>query len=225
MFEAKSESHAKSILAELSAVTPLSPNHVTPPALETPVAMPTPAPPPNAKHTLEELWNEAQHLLDVVVPNALRPWNKHQNADDVQWFKQRLSEKLLKDDKKLLRNFRQEAELKTWLQKIANREVNRALLKESRSVSFDDAPPQVFEQKPRQEELLLRKEQTQLLAEAIAKLTPRERKLAELLQQDLKAEEIARELGIKVNSVHRIKNTVVKKLGKLVNGEGAKIVF
>lgn len=177
-------------------------------------------PDPNAKHTLEELWNETQLLLGEVVRNALRPWKRHQQADDVNRFKQRVSEKLLKDDKKLLREFRQEAGLKTWLQKIANRQINRVLQRESRSVSFEDAPPEVVEQSPEQETLLLQKEREQLLTAAIARLTSRERKLVELIQQDKKAEEIARELGIKVNSVHRTKNAVVKKLGKFVNWGG-----
>ena len=182
-------------------------------------------PDPNAKHTLEELWNEAQLLLDEVVRNALRPWKRHQQADDVNRFKQRLSEKLLKDDKKLLRDFWQEAGLKTWLQKITRREVNRVLQRESRSVHLDDAPPEVFSQSPVQEEFLLQKERAQLLAEGLPKLPPRKRELAELALQGFSDEEIARKMRLKVDSVYRMKNVVVKKLRKLINGEGAKIIF
>jgi RNA polymerase sigma factor (sigma-70 family) len=183
-----------------------------------PLPMPETKSDPYANHTVEERWNEAQLLLDEIVQQALRPWKRHHRADDVNRFKQRLSEKLLRKNKKPLGDLLDEAKLKPWLQKIANREVSRVLQREGQSVRFEDAPSEILEQPPVQEELLLLKEQTQLLTEAIAKLMRRERKLVELIQQDLNAEKMAKELGIKVKSVHRMKNAVVKKLEKLING-------
>lgn len=173
---------------------------------------------PKAQRTPEALFDKAQLLLDEVVRNALRPWKRHQQADDVDRFKQRLELLLWQGDLKLLREFRQEAKLKTWLQKIANHEVSRVLREESRNVSFDDAPPEKFIQPPTQEKLLLQKEWAQLLEEALPKLTEHERKLVELMRQDLSAKEIARELGIMVGTVYLEISVVKKKLRELIEG-------
>lgn len=177
----------------------------------------------NAKRTLEELWNEAQLHLDVVVRNALRPWKQHHQADDVNRFKQRLSEKLLRKNKKPLGDLLDEAKLKPWLQKIANREVNRVLQRESRNVSFDDAPPEVFEQKPEQEELLLRKEQRNLVKEILPELPPRKQELAELALQEFSDEEIARKMGLKVVTVYKRKSETLTKLREIVEARQKKL--
>lgn len=178
---------------------------------------------PSESITVEELFAEALLSLDKVVRNALRHYYPKHQADDVERFKQRLIEKLLKDDMKMLREFRQEAEPKTWLQQIANHEVIRVLREEGRSVSFDDAPPEVFIQPPTQEENLLHKEREQLMAEVLHTMTPHEQMLIELEGQGWKAEEIARELDIGVKTVYSKKSKAKRKLKELVE-ERQKII-
>lgn len=135
---------------------------------------------PYGNQPLEELWNAAQLHLEEVVRNALRRYLPTHQADDVERFKQRLKLMLWAGAQNLLGDVQDEAKLKPWLQQVANHEVIRVLKEEGRKVSFDDAPPEVFIQPPTQEKLLLQKERSQLLEEALPKLTPRERKLVRL---------------------------------------------
>ena len=218
MSEAKSDHNAPRTPEELSVTTPPAPGEVAPPAPEAPAIKPKPAPDEDAPRPTHPLWAAVERLLDEVVPLALRRYFPEHEAEDVGRFKQMLKLLLWADEQKLVGNVQDATKLKPWLQRVANHKVIRILKEERRKVSFDDAPPEVLIQPSTQEEELLQKEQEQLLDEALAKLTPRERKLVELIQQGLKAEEIAQELGIKAKSVHRMKNAAVKKLGKLVNG-------
>jgi RNA polymerase sigma factor (sigma-70 family) len=123
---------------------------------------------------------------------------------------------MLEDDCRRLRTFDQRAELQTWLQTVSNRLVSRFLQQERRKIGIEDAPPEVFTQQPIQEEALLKEEREEALTEALGKLTPREKKLFELLGEGYKSKEIARVLNIKVESVYRRRNALVKKIQELI---------
>jgi RNA polymerase sigma factor (sigma-70 family) len=173
---------------------------------------------PLDKGTLEELFAQAEALLPKLVRQAFLRFGHRPNADEEERLAERLKLQLYgQGDYRLLRTLKEPAALSGWLQVIANRAVSRFLQHESRKVGFDEVPQEKLVQPPEQEELLWRKEQKQLLQEALPKLTEHERKRVELMLRGLNPKEIALSLNIKVSSVHRMKSKLVKKLRELVN--------
>jgi RNA polymerase sigma factor (sigma-70 family) len=164
----------------------------------------------------EELFAQAEPLFNNAVRFAFLKYQHRPSTEDVGRLRQRLSMHLLEDNYRRLRTYNQQAKLETWLQTVVNREVSHFLQQGSRQVSFDDVPTEIITQLAMQEVLLLRKEQEQLLAEALTKLTEHERKLIELTHQELAAGEIARELGIRVTSVYSQRSALYRKLSQLV---------
>jgi RNA polymerase sigma factor (sigma-70 family) len=169
-----------------------------------------------------ELFAQALPLLPAVVRAACLRCRHFPRPEDVERFQARLCVLLLKDNAKVLRGYKGNAELKTWLQKIANHEVSRVLRWERQSVSLDDVPPERLVQPPEQEVWLLRKERQQLLQELLPKLPPRKRELAELALQGFSDEEIALEMGLKVETVYKRKSEALKSCVRLLR-RGKKV--
>ena len=172
----------------------------------------------------EELYQEALSLLEPIARAAFSRRHHFPSPDDVARLCDRLRFSLWKDDYHKLRSFKGEAQLSTWLGTVAYHEAI-AFLKEARKhVPLEDAPPHIFDRMPEQEESLLHKEQEHLLAQAVLhKLTPTERELYELaIRQELKAEEVAKRMNVKKESVYSMKKDLKKKLEKLLNGDGKK---
>jgi RNA polymerase sigma factor (sigma-70 family) len=95
----------------------------------------------------------------------------------------------------------------------------RRLKAQKRELPLEDLPPDSFTTQPDQEEKLISEEKEKLLHVAIGKLTERERKLLSLTLQGLNAKEIAKEMGIKKESVYPERSAMMKKLQKIANGE------
>ena len=180
--------------------------------------MPEAKPASSEKHDLEELFAKAVTLLDEVVRNALRRYQRKHTADDVERFKQRLKVLLLKDNLKLLSDVQDSERLKAWLQQVADHLVLRVLKKESRQVGLDDLPPEKLIQSPEQEEIVWKKEQMNLLRKSLKRLTQTERKLFALMWDGMKPDEIAKTLSIKKESVYRQRNALIEKLRRSVRG-------
>jgi RNA polymerase sigma factor (sigma-70 family) len=189
---------------------------------------------PNAKggslqpFTGEELFERVMPLLEPAVRAACFRCNYRPAPDDVARFSQRLSLYLIEDNYRRLNTYHEEAQLRTWLQKVANRAISHWLKKERQNLSLEDAPAHTFDLKPEQEEQLLQKELDHLRAEALHHLAPREWELFGLIRQGLKAEEIAQQMNVKRDTVYWMKQKLKKKLEGLLNGEGGggqKIIF
>jgi len=172
------------------------------------------------KDAIQEELLQALPSLDGIIRAACIRCHHYPAAEQVKRLKQRLIVRMLEDDYRRLRTFDQRAELQTWLQTVANRLVSRLLQQERRKISLADAPSEVFTQHPVQEESLLKKEHEEALTEALGKLTPREQKLFKLLREGYKSKEIAQVLNIKVESVYRKRNALVKKIQEIIEGGG-----
>lgn len=178
---------------------------------------------PSESFTAKELYALASPMLDHAARAACLHCQHLSTPNDVARFSQRLSVLLLEGDYRRLRTYDQQAELRTWLQMVANREVSRVLKRERRYVALEDAPPRTFDLMPEQEENLLHKEREHLAAKALTELTPHEQKLIELEAQGWKTKEIARELDIGVKTVYSKKSKAKRKLKELVE-ERQKII-
>ncbi len=178
-----------------------------------------PKPDANNDTQIKELFAQADSLLESAVRFAFLKWRHLPSPEDVARLKQRLRFHLLEDDYRRLRSYNQQAKLATWLQTVVNHEVSHFLKQESRQISFDDAPAEIFTKSAMQEVLLLEKEQRHLLKKVLPKLTPHQRKIFEDWRQGEAAEKTAQEMGIKVASAHRQRHVVSKKIQKLIRKE------
>ena len=126
---------------------------------------------------------------------------------------------LMEDDYHRLRSFRLESSIKTWLTAVALHYVSNYVGRQKRAISLDDiSRGAAFVCAPAQEAELISEEMRCELNVAVAQLTAREQQLLELLcRDDLTFADVAMKMGIKVESVHRRKYALIKKLRGLVN--------
>jgi RNA polymerase sigma factor (sigma-70 family) len=165
----------------------------------------------------EKLFEEALSLLPALTRNAFLHCHHPPNPDEIKRLAQRLRVKLWKDDYRILRKYRQEASLSTYLQKTANREALHLLLEGERGVPLDDLPMEMIEQPPQQEEELSHQEQLQLLERAVKRLKPQRQELYNMVyREELSVEEIAQRLGRKPEAVWQLICRLRKRLTKLL---------
>ena len=125
---------------------------------------------------------------------------------------------LMEDDYRRLRSFHLESSIKTWLTAVALHYVSNYVGRQKKAICLDDISREAFVCAPAQEAELISEEMRCGLNVAVTQLTTRERELFELLcRDDLSSAEVARKMGIKVESVHRRKYKLIKKLRGLVN--------
>lgn len=175
-----------------------------------------PRPDAESDKQIETLFAQAESLLGKAVRVAFLKYGHPLSPEDMERLKQRLRLHLLENDYRRLRTYSGQSELKTWLQRVVNREVSRYLKQESRKAPLDDAPTEVFTQPPTQETLLLEKEQWHLIEKVLPKLTLRQRKIFDDWLQEVPAEKTAEDLRIKTPTVHRQRQRVLKKICDLI---------
>jgi len=84
-------------------------------------------------------------------------------------------------------------------------------------MSLEDLPKASLSVQPEQENTLIAEEETKRLSMAVNKLTDRERKLFKLLCRDgLSAAEIAKEMGIKLESVYSRRFALIVKVRRMI---------
>jgi RNA polymerase sigma factor (sigma-70 family) len=125
---------------------------------------------------------------------------------------------LMEDDYRRLRSFHLESSIKTWLTAVALHYVSNYVGRQKKAISLDDISREACVCAGVQEAELISEEMRCELNAAVNQLTAREQQLLELLcRDDLSSADVAREMGIKVESVHRRKYALIKKLRGLVN--------
>jgi RNA polymerase sigma factor (sigma-70 family) len=164
---------------------------------------------------LNGLQEEALSLVDVAVLNACLRSHYHPTPEDIRRLSQRLMLRLLENDCRRLRSFKNQSSFRTWLQTLANNYVSRQLQRERRTQSLNELPTDFLIIPPVQENRIWQEQKMKLLDNALNNLTNRERQLFDLFRLGWKAEDISRETGIKVASVYCEKHSIVKKLRRL----------
>jgi RNA polymerase sigma factor (sigma-70 family) len=127
---------------------------------------------------------------------------------------------LIDRDYYTLRSFKRRSSLQTWLFTIVRRHLVRQIRRRRREMSLEDLPRAFLLAQPEQEKTLIAKEETKRLSVAVNKLTYRERKLFHLLCKDgLSASEIAKEMGIKLESVYSARFALIVKVRRMIRGD------
>lgn len=181
--------------------------------------MPKSDSPTPANSDMEQLFLDIIPLIPAVVRQACQSLNHHPDQMEFDGLVSRITLLLLDKDFHTLRSFGNDSKPQTWLFTIAKRLIRRRLKAQKRELPLEDLPPDSFTTQPDQEKKLISEEKEKLLHVVIGKLTERERKLFDLILQGVKAEEMAKELGIRRESVYPMKSALIKKLQKVANGE------
>lgn len=167
---------------------------------------------------IEQLFLDIISQIPPAARQACQSLNHHPNQMEFDGFVSRIVMLLLDNDFHTLRSFDNRSEPQTWLFTIAKRLIMRRLKDQKRELPLEDLPPDSFTTQPDQEEKLISQENGKWLLVAVSELTEHERTLFDLILQGAKAQEIAKEMGIKKESVYPKKSALIKKLQKIANG-------
>ena len=190
--------------------------------------MPDKMPRPEEHAEPERLLTEMHALIPDVVRQACHKLSYHPGAAELNGIKQDLFVTLINKDYHTLRSFRGNAEPRTWLFKIAVRQILERLKKEKKKVSLDDLPPDSLVVQASQEEELSGKEAVALLDEVAADLTPHQRELFGLVRSEATNKEIAQQLGITVASAAVERSRLMGVVARISSegcGSGAVVSF
>jgi len=169
-----------------------------------------------ANDDVEKLFYDILPHIPKVVSQVCANLNRHPSQVELDGYAQRIVVLLIDDDFKVLRSFDYRSEPETWLYRIVWRRISHWLGERKRMVSLEVLPPDIFITQPNQEERIIAKERVSVLLGAVGKLTEHDQKLFRLICRGLKTEEIAKEMGLKKRSVSRERNTMIKRLQKII---------
>lgn len=133
---------------------------------------------------------------------ACRYYGYQANRDEVEDLVQDILVKLFKDDGRVLQSFANRSLIDTWLYTVVRRELRTYLLRrlwEKENMSnVDDLSSENLRYEANQEERLIEEGKRKTLRAIINILPDRKHRLVVLSLQELKPEEIAKEMGIKI---------------------------
>jgi len=168
----------------------------------------------------ESLFEEILSNIPLVVHRACHSLGHRPRRMDFEGIVQQVSLLLIDRDYYTLRSFKRLSSLQTWLFTIVRRYLVRQIQRQSREMSLEDLPKASLSAQPEQEKKLIAEEETKRLSVAVNKLTDRERKLFQLLCMDgLSASEIAKEMGIKLESVYSRRFALIVKVRRMIREE------
>lgn len=186
-----------------------------------------------APQAWETLYGRYERLIVSCVRKVLTRYTAYASDDDIEDTVSTVCLNLVKDDFKRLRAYdpTRGYRVSSWLGLIATNTTLDALRRrEPRHASIDRAGPeaepmQVADPGRDAQAELTRAEEQRALLTAIAALSPADREFFDLIYDtQLAPEEIARRLGIAVNTVYSRKNKLREKLQRVVEaGEGGKV--
>jgi RNA polymerase sigma factor (sigma-70 family) len=171
---------------------------------------------------VERLIIELLPVVHGAVRYSCRVYGHNTNQDEIRDLCQDTVVLLIENDYRRLRSFANRSSLETWLYTVVRHNVKLYLWKrrvQTRMVSVDDLSQDALTYQPIQEETLIEEDKREALKAIITSLPQRKRRLVELALQDLKPEEIAKEMGIKVSSVYREKSVLFKEIRRMLNGQ------
>jgi len=126
---------------------------------------------------------------------------------------------LIEDDYRRLRSFDGRSKFETWLHKVTRNCVGQYFGKrrrEKRTVNVCDISPDALSYQPAQEMTLIDEEALKAFWAILKRLSGRKRQLMELLLHGLKPEEIAEEMGIKIESIYAKKSALLKEIQRSI---------
>jgi RNA polymerase sigma factor (sigma-70 family) len=164
--------------------------------------------------------------LSPKVPKAVRYacrfYGHDPNWAEVEDLSQDVLVKLIDDNCRRMRSFANFSSIETWLYTVVKHNVRPYVLRrrwEKENVSYaNDLLSSVLSYQPAQDKTLIDEDKRRTLQAIISSLSNRKRRLIELELQELKPKEIAKEMGIKINSFYSEKSALIRELRETVKG-------
>jgi len=166
------------------------------------------------------LFAEILPHIPYVVDQACHSLGYYPRQMDFEDLVQQVILLLIDRDYYNLRLFKHLSLPRTWLFAVVRHHLNRQIPRQNSEVSLEYLQPDSLSFQPEQENKLIDEERTKQLAIALKGLTDRKQRLFRLLCSDeLSASEVAREMGIKTESVYQRRIAVIRKLRKMIHRE------
>jgi RNA polymerase sigma factor (sigma-70 family) len=182
----------------------------------------------NGSQTLDALYVE--RLITELSPNvskalyhACRFYGHPANQDEINDLTQDILVKLIEDGHRRLLSYDGRSNINTWLYTVVRRALKPCLLRqrwEKECIgNMDDLSPDALSYQPTQEERLIDEDERRTLRAIISRLTRHKRRLAQLMLLELKPEEIAKEMGIRIESFYAKESALLKEMRELIERE------
>src|SRR5215510_4612425 len=97
-----------------------------------------------ANHDVEKYFQHIIPVIPSVVRKVCANLGQYPDQTEVDSFAQQIAYLLWKDDYRVLRTFKGEASLETWLFTIARRQIQQWLRERNKMESLEDLSPEVF---------------------------------------------------------------------------------
>jgi RNA polymerase sigma factor (sigma-70 family) len=146
-------------------------------------------------HSLDNLMK----LITDAVRRSFQLYHLRSNWADIEDIVQSIALLLIKDDSRILRSFEGRSSLETWLQKIANHETIRFYCRQRNLTDLESLSPDDQSYSPGQDDEVL-------LDEIVHKLPKGLQELLELIYQGFKTKDIAKQRGIRPDSISKNKH-------------------
>jgi RNA polymerase sigma factor (sigma-70 family) len=164
--------------------------------------------------------------LSPKVPKAVRYacrfYGHDPNWDEVEDLSQDVLVKLIDDNCRRIRSFANFSSIETWLYTVVKHNVRPYVLRrrwEKENVSYaNDLLSDALSYQPAQDKTLIDEDKRRTLHAIISNLSKCKRRLIELELRELKPKEIAKEMGIKINSFYSKKSALIKEIREMVKG-------
>jgi RNA polymerase sigma factor (sigma-70 family) len=157
-----------------------------------------------------------------AVRFACRFYGHDPNWDEVEDLSQNVLAKLIEDNCRRMRSFANFSSIETWLYTVVKHDVKPYALRrrwEKENVGYvNDLTPGALSYHPTQEKALIDEDERRALQVIIRSLSERKRRLIELEIKELKPKEIAKEMGIKIDSFYSEKSSIIKEIRESIKG-------
>jgi RNA polymerase sigma factor (sigma-70 family) len=171
----------------------------------------------------------AKQLVVELLPKVSRAvryaclfYGHAPNWEEVEDLSQAVLDKLIEDNCRRMRSFANLSSIETWLYTVVKHDVKPYVsrrLWEKENVSYpNDLLSGALSYQPAQEKTLIYEDKWRTLRAIISRLPKGKRRLIELGIRGLKPKEIAKEMGIRINSFYSEKSALIKELRKSIKG-------
>jgi len=172
-----------------------------------------PNPNPTAPIDLEQLVTD---VYEAVQWAYLR-YQNHIRRDECNDLSQEIFLKLIKDNCRLLRSFKHQSSIKTWLQTVVNHCVDRYVSRRRDTESVDEVDQWVLIYSPPQDGDIYAAEKQELLVRALGRLSEEERLLYQLCYvSEMRTHHIAAVFETDIRNVYKRKHMLFLKLTRIV---------